>query len=111
MVVFMKKNLKLIIGIIIGIIVIFGIIFLIDYNRCSNLKEPIFVVPIKENDLTLKNTVYQGLGYRVEVKKNLFGTITIAIKEYKNKQKITYSFDTNILQSFNGTKGSKNKLN
>lgn len=67
----MKKNLKLIIGIIIGIIVIFGIIFLIDYNRCSNLKEPIFVVPIKENDLTLKNTVYQGLGYRVEVKKNL----------------------------------------
>lgn len=37
--------------------------------------------------------------------------ITIAIKEYKNKQKITYSFDTNILQSFNGTKGSKNKLN
>lgn len=33
--------------------------------------------------------------------------ITLAIKDYKNKQKKTYCFDTNILQNFNGIKGSK----
>ena len=37
--------------------------------------------------------------------------ITIAIKNYKNKQKITYSFESNILENFNGVKGSKGKLN
>ena len=33
--------------------------------------------------------------------------ITLAIKDYKNKEKKTYSFDTNILSGFNGLKGSK----
>lgn len=33
--------------------------------------------------------------------------ITLAIKEYKNRSKKTYSFDTNILSNFNGTKGLK----
>ena len=36
--------------------------------------------------------------------------INIAIKEYKNKQNKTYSFDTNILSNYNGVKGSKGKL-
>lgn len=36
--------------------------------------------------------------------------INIAIKEYKNKQKKTYSFDTNILSNYNGVKGAKGKL-
>ena len=39
--------------------------------------------------------------------------ITLAIKDYKNKAKKVYSFDTNVLSSFNGTKrlkGMKNKL-
>ena len=36
--------------------------------------------------------------------------INIAIKEYKNKLKKTYSFDTNILSNYNGIKGSKGKL-
>ena len=31
--------------------------------------------------------------------------ITLAIKDYKRKEKKTYSFDTNILEGFNGTKG------
>lgn len=31
--------------------------------------------------------------------------ITLAIKDYKRKGKKTYSFDTNILEGFNGTKG------
>ena len=33
--------------------------------------------------------------------------INIAIKDYKKKMSKTYSFDTNILQGFNGLKGSK----
>jgi len=33
--------------------------------------------------------------------------ITIAIREYKNKNKKTCYFDTNILENFNGTKGVK----
>ena len=36
--------------------------------------------------------------------------INIAIKEYKNRMKKTYSFDTNILSNYNGIKGSKGKL-
>ena len=33
--------------------------------------------------------------------------ITIAIKQYKSKHKKTFSFDTNILSNFSGTKGVK----
>lgn len=33
--------------------------------------------------------------------------IMLAIKDYKNKTKKVYSFDTNVLSSFNGTKGLK----
>lgn len=33
--------------------------------------------------------------------------ITIAIREYKEKEKKTYSFDTNILSNYSGTKGMK----
>lgn len=36
--------------------------------------------------------------------------ITLAIKDYKNRSKKTYSFDTNILSNYNGTKGLKGKL-
>lgn len=36
--------------------------------------------------------------------------ITLAIKEYKNKSKRTYSFETNILKNFKGLKGSKGKF-
>ena len=33
--------------------------------------------------------------------------ISIAVKEYKNKLKKTRSFDSNILEGFNGSKGTK----
>lgn len=36
--------------------------------------------------------------------------ITIAIKDFKNKSKKTTSFDTNVLSTFNGSKGMKNKI-
>ena len=36
--------------------------------------------------------------------------ITLAIKQYKKKHEKTISFDTNILNNYNGVKGIKGKL-
>lgn len=47
-----------------------------------------------------------GKGY----KQLLTDMINIAIKEYKLKQRKTYSFDSNILSNYNGLKGAKGKL-
>lgn len=67
----MNKKLKIVIGIIIGAICLYGIIFTIDYNRCSNMKEPIFAIHKEKNNLSNKTIVYQGLGYKVKVEKNV----------------------------------------
>ena len=40
----MNKTLKIIIGILLAIVVLWGIVFGIDYNRCANLKMPIFII-------------------------------------------------------------------
>ena len=66
----MSKTLKLVIGIILTIIVLWGVVFFIDYSRCSNLKMPIFVVGKEIADDGGSGTYY-GLGYRVEVEKYL----------------------------------------
>ena len=47
-----------------------------------------------------------GKGYKTL----LNDMINIAIKDYKEKAKKVYSFNTNILSNFNGLKGSKGKL-
>ena len=49
--------------------------------------------------------LWEPLG--IKYKDLLDDTITTAIREYKKKQRKTYSFDTNILQNFNGLKGGK----
>ena len=67
----MDKKFKITIRIIIGILLLYLIIFFIDYNRCSHMQEPIFVILKQENDLTQKSITYQGLGYRVEVEKTV----------------------------------------
>ena len=36
--------------------------------------------------------------------------ITLGIKEYKRKNKMTHSFDSNILENYGGSKGSNGKL-
>ena len=43
----------------------------------------------------------------VPYKELLDQNITVAIREYKKRQRKTYSFDTNILKNFNGLKGGK----
>lgn len=45
----------------------------------------------------------EGMSYKEELDE----IISIAIKEYKNKEKKTRSFDSNILEGYNGSKGLK----
>ncbi len=66
----MNKKLKIIIGIIISIIILLGVIFFVDYKRVSNFKEPIFVIHTHVLKDGGSYTGY-GLGYRVDVKKNI----------------------------------------
>ncbi len=66
----MNKKLKIIVGIIISIIILWMIIFLIDYTRVSHFKEPIFVI---KGEILRDGGSYKGygLGYKVDVKKNI----------------------------------------
>lgn len=64
----MKKSLKIVIGIIAILVVLWGIIFFTDYLRCSNFKEPIFVVAGVTADDGGSGTYY-GLGYKVKIEK------------------------------------------
>ena len=90
----MKKNFKILIGVIVGVVILYGITFLIDYYRCSNLQEPIFVIAKQENDLTRKKITYLGLGYKVEVEKEVtqeYGNQIIKVEMYMFNQLITGS--------------------
>ena len=64
----MKKRLKIIICVILVIMIFWGIIFFIDYSRCKDFKEPVFVVAGEMVEDTCTG-VYYGLGYKVEVEK------------------------------------------
>ena len=66
----MNKKVKILITIVLSIILLWGIIIGIDYFRCSNLKMPIFVIPGETADDGGSGTYY-GLGYSVEVEKNV----------------------------------------
>ena len=66
----MNKSVKILITIVLAIIILWGIIFGIDYFRCANCKMPIFV-RAKETADDGGSGTYYGLGYKVEVKKNI----------------------------------------
>lgn len=81
-----------------------------------------FLIDSKKNKVYINepNTIpgslsfylWEGLG--MPYRDLLEEMIQIAIKEYKNKSKKTYSFESNILSNFSGLKGSKglkSKLN
>ena len=63
---FMKKNLKVVAGIL-GIIVVLGIVFFtVDYNRVKNQKKPIFCIKDPAGVILDGGTIeYLGLGYKV----------------------------------------------
>lgn len=63
---FMKKILKVVVGIL-GIIVVLGIVFFtVDYNRVKNQKKPIFCIKSLAGGIMDGGTIeYLGLGYKV----------------------------------------------
>lgn len=77
-----------------------------------------FLIDKKENKVYINepNTIPGSLSYYLwePVGKKydmlLDEMISIAIRSYKKKQNTIYSFDTNILENFNGLKGNKGKL-
>ena len=62
----MKKGTKIIIGIFVVVIALWFTMFSVDYNRCANLKVPVFAV-----EKTSRNKVidYVGLGYTAQIEK------------------------------------------
>lgn len=63
---FMKKILKVVVGIL-GIIVVLGIVFfMVDYNRVKNQEKPIFCIQNPDGGIMDGGTIeYFGLGYKV----------------------------------------------
>ena len=66
----MNKKLKIFIIILLSLLFLWGIIFGIDYFRVANLEMPIFVKAGELADDGGSGTYY-GLGYKVEVEKNI----------------------------------------
>ncbi|MGE5456548.1 MAG: D-alanine--D-alanine ligase family protein [Ignavibacteriales bacterium] len=77
-----------------------------------------FLIDKKENKVYINepNTIPGSLSYYLwepigkKYDMLLDEMISIAIRSYKKKQNTIYSFDTNILENFNGLKGNKGKL-
>jgi len=80
----MKTGFKILISVIIILIVLWGTIFFIDYSRCSNFKEPIFVVAgITADDGG--SGIYYGLGYKVKIEKTMsveYGPTLVRVEMY-----------------------------
>lgn len=87
----MKKSLNILIGIVITIIVLWGIIFCTDYVRCSNFKEPIFVIANETAD-DGGSGIYYGLGYKVKIEKTIsaeYGPVLVKVEMYMLDKFIT----------------------
>ena len=77
-----------------------------------------FLIDGKTNEVYINepNTIPGSLSFYLwepigKSYKNLLNDmINIAVKNYKNRSKKTYSFDSNILSNYNGFKGAKGKL-
>ena len=82
---------KKLITIIIILIALWGIIFFIDYSRCSNFKEPIFVVSGVTAD-DGGSGIYYGLGYKVKIEKTIsaeYGMSLVRVEMYMFNKFIT----------------------
>ncbi len=77
--------------------------FLID-----NSKETVYVNEVNTIPGSLSFYLWQPAGKNYTTL--LDDMINLAIREYKKKSKMKTSFDTNILQNFNGLKGQKGKV-
>ncbi len=75
---------KVVISIFTILVALWGVVFLIDYSRCSQFKEPIFVVAGETADDGGSGTYY-GLGYKVKMEKNISaetGPVLVKVEMY-----------------------------
>jgi len=75
---------KIVISVFVILIALWGVIFFIDYSRCSQFKEPIFVIAGVTADDGGSGTYY-GLGYKVKIEKTIlaeYGPILVKVEMY-----------------------------
>lgn len=89
----MNKKLKILVIILLVLLIGWGIIFGIDYFRVANFKMPIFVRAGETADDGGSGTYY-GLGYRVEVEKNISAEYGIYLEKIE-----MYMFDKIIMRA------------
>lgn len=77
----MKKILLIVIAIL---LILWAVIFVVDYSRCNNFKEPIFVVASNTAD-DGGSGIYYGLGYKVNIEKTIsaeYGPTLLKVEMY-----------------------------
>ena len=87
----MNKVLKIILIILGVILVLWGLIFTVDYVRCSRFMEPVFVVAGQTAD-DGGSGIYYGLGYKVKIEKNIsaeYGQELVKVEMYMFDKFIT----------------------
>ena len=87
----MNKVLKIVISVLAVILVLWGLIFTIDYVRCSHFMMPVFVVAGETAD-DGGSGIYYGLGYKVKVEKNIsveYGPELVKVEMYMFDKFIT----------------------
>ena len=87
----MNKVVNLLIRILVVMLFLWGVIFTIDYIRCSSFLEPIFVIAGQTADDGGSGTYY-GLGYKVKIEKNIsleYGPELVQVEMYMFDKFIT----------------------
>ncbi len=87
----MNKVLKILISVLGIILILWGLVFTVDFMRCSHFMMPVFVVAGETADDGGSGTYY-GLGYKVKVEKNIsfeYGPELIKIEMYMFDKFIT----------------------
>ena len=103
-----KKVIKILLVAVITILILWSTIFIIDYVRCSNFKDPIFVISGETADDGGSGTYY-GLGYKVEIEKNIsaeYGLQLIKVEMY-----IFDKFITGAIADLENVQGEVNNGN
>jgi len=101
----MNKGLKIVVSVIIVLILLWVTIFYIDYLRCGNFKEPIFVIA-KETADDGGSGIYYGLGYRVKIEKTIsndYGPTLVRVEMY-----VFDKFITGAISDINDSSPDKN---
>ena len=103
----MNKILKIIISIFGVVLVLWGLVFTIDYVRCSRFLEPVFVVAGQTAD-DGGSGIYYGLGYKVKIEKNIsaeYGSELTSVEMYMFDKFITgaiANIHTTVDETING---------